>query len=167
MDSEVILGACIGALAEENVHVVLTTGHHSIPEDYLPLPDNFRFEKYLPGLSLAKRCDLMIHHGGYGSCQTGLISGTPAVIIPTFSERESNARRIASLGAGEFVLPEASEDGKKRIEIGSLQKKVKDVLETPRYRECAETYGKVLRSYGGIDGAVDLIDGMIAGREVR
>jgi hypothetical protein len=95
VDSEVILGACIGALADENVNVVLTTGHHSIPKEYLPLPDNFCFERYLPGLSLAKRCDLMIHHGGYGSCQTGLISGTPAVIIPTFSERESNARRIA------------------------------------------------------------------------
>jgi len=112
VDSEVILGACIEALGDEKIQVVLTTGHHPIPEDYLPLPGNFRFERYLPGLRLAERSDLMIHHGGYGSCQTGLFTGTPAVIIPTFSERESNARRMASLGAGEFVLPETGADGK-------------------------------------------------------
>jgi len=48
---------------------------------------------------MAERSDLLIHHGGYGSCQTGLVTGTPAVIIPTYAERESNARRIAALGA--------------------------------------------------------------------
>jgi UDP:flavonoid glycosyltransferase YjiC (YdhE family) len=163
VDSEVILGACIEALGDGDVQVILTTGHHPIPEHYLPLPDNFRFERYLPGLTLAKRCDLMIHHGGYGSCQTGLFSGTPAVIIPTFSERESNARRIASLGAGEFVLPEAGEEGRKRIEISLLRKKVEDVLATPGYREKAKTYGEVLRSYGGVAGAVDLIENLAKG----
>jgi UDP:flavonoid glycosyltransferase YjiC (YdhE family) len=164
VDSEVILGACIEALGDEDVQVVLTTGHHPIPEHYLPLPENFRFEPFLPGLRLAKRCDLMIHHGGYGSCQTGLISGTPAVIIPTFSERESNARRIAALGAGEFVLPETTSDGEKRIEINSLKKKVMNVLEKSEYRESAGKYGEVLRSYGGVEGAVDLIENMDGAR---
>jgi len=161
VDSEVILEACVEALGDEDVQVILTTGHHSIPEHYLPLPDNFRFERYLPGLSLAKRCDLMIHHGGYGSCQTGLFSGTPAVIIPTFSERESNARRIASLGAGEFVLPLETADGRKRVEISSLKRTVRDVLKTPGYRERARRYGEVLRSYGGVEEAVDLIDDLV------
>jgi UDP:flavonoid glycosyltransferase YjiC (YdhE family) len=46
------------------------------------------------------------HHGGYGSCQTGLVPGTPALILPTFPERESNARRIRQMEAGNppFVL---------------------------------------------------------------
>ena len=34
-----------------------------------------------------KRSDLLIHHGGYGSCQIGFCTGTPDVIIPTYSER--------------------------------------------------------------------------------
>ena len=86
------------------------------------------------------------------------------MIIPTFSERESNARRIASLGAGEFLLPEAGADGKKRIEASHLRKIVKEVLETPSYREETEKYGELLRSYGGVDEAVDLIEKLAGGK---
>ncbi len=41
-DSLVVLQACIAALASEEVHVVLTTGHHPLPQELLPLPANFR-----------------------------------------------------------------------------------------------------------------------------
>jgi len=54
---------------------------------------------------MAGRCDLMVHHGGHGSVITGLQAGTPAVIVPTITERESNARRFVALGAGEMVMP--------------------------------------------------------------
>jgi UDP:flavonoid glycosyltransferase YjiC (YdhE family) len=158
LDSEVILLASIEALAELDAHVVLTTGHHSIPAEYLPLPANFHFAPYLPGLSLAERCDLMIHHGGYGSCQTGLFTGTPAVIVPTFSERESNARRIASLGAGVFILPEASATGGKKIAIDTFKERVMHVLRTPKFRECAKKYRELIRSYGGVDKILNLIE---------
>src|SRR5215510_1678795 len=105
-DSLVVLQACIAALASEEVHVVLTTGHHALPQELLPLPANFHHEPYLPGLAMAERSDLLIHHGGYGSCQTGLYAGKPAVIIPTYSERESNARRVVATGAGALVRVE-------------------------------------------------------------
>ena len=163
LDSEVILFVCIEALAELDVQVVLTTGHHAIPEEYLPLPENFYFASYLPGLSLSKRCDLMIHHGGYGSCQMGLFTGTPAVIVPTFSERESNARRIASLGAGVFVLPEATATGGKRIEIEEFKAQVVHVLNTPSFRECAKKYSGVVRSCGGIEKALNMIEKVVNG----
>lgn len=161
VDSEVILHACIEALAGLDVNVVLTTGHHSIPEEYLPLPDNFRFAPYLPGLSLADRCDLMIHHGGYGSCQTGIFSGTPAVIIPTFSERESNARRIDSLGAGVFVLPEETANGNKKIAINKFKERVLHVLRTPMFRKNAKKYSEEVRSYGGIEKVLSLIEEVV------
>jgi UDP:flavonoid glycosyltransferase YjiC (YdhE family) len=158
LDSEVILLACIEVLAELDVHVVLTTGHHSIPEEYMPLPDNFHFAPYLPGLSLAERCDLMIHHGGYGSCQTGLFTGTPAVIIPTFSERESNARRISSLGAGVFILPEVTATGRKEIAIDNFKEQVLHVLKTSKFRRCAKKYSELIRPYGGVDKVLDMIE---------
>ncbi|HOO90126.1 MAG TPA: hypothetical protein PLA74_04815, partial [Syntrophales bacterium] len=87
-DSEVVLQACIEALGDEDIQVVLSTGHHSLPECFASLPRNFRHEPFVPGLAMAERSDLLIHHGGYGSCQTGLYTGTPALIIPTYSERE-------------------------------------------------------------------------------
>ena len=161
LDSDVILYASINTLAEEDVTVILTTGHHELPEEILPLPDNFHFSKYLPGLRLSEICDLIIHHGGYGSCQTGLFTGTPQVIIPTFSERESNARRIASLGAGEFVLPKTTTNNKKDIDLSEFRKKVKQVLSMPDYLKNAERYSQKLKTYGGPKKAVGVIENFV------
>ncbi|UCC80367.1 MAG: hypothetical protein JSW64_03115 [Candidatus Zixiibacteriota bacterium] len=157
-DSDIILYASIKVLAKEDVTVILTTGHHELPEELLPLPDNFHFSKYLPGLRLAATCDLMIHHGGYGSCQTGLYTGTPSVIIPTFSERESNARRIAALGAGEYVLPKTNSNNKKEIDLSEFRDKVKKVLSTPTYFENAKIYSEKLKTYGGPEKAAEFIE---------
>jgi UDP:flavonoid glycosyltransferase YjiC (YdhE family) len=157
-DSEIIIRACIEGLGDEDVQVVLTTGHHSLPKKYQPLPGNFHFATYVPGLTLAEKCDVLIHHGGYGSCQTGLYSGTPAVIIPTFSERESNARRIASLGAGEFIVPTTDKSGRKEITLDEFRAKVRQVLSSPTYTENAKRYGEILKSYGGVEPAVSLIE---------
>jgi UDP:flavonoid glycosyltransferase YjiC (YdhE family) len=157
-DSDIILYASINVLGNEDVTVILTTGHHQLPEEVLPLPDNFHFSEFLPGLRLAEICDLMIHHGGYGSCQTGLFTGTPSVIIPTFSERESNARRIASLGAGEFVLPKTNSKNKKEIDLSEFREKVKTVLSTSSYYKIAEIYSKKLKTYGGPQKAVEIIE---------
>jgi len=81
----VILGACIEALAGEDVHAILTTGHHSLPGDYLPLPDNFRFEAYLPGFSLArllrKKVKEVLATPTYGESR-GLIPESPPLACP-------------------------------------------------------------------------------------
>jgi len=159
VDSEIIIQAAVQVLAEEDVTVILTTGHHELPEELLPLPDNFYFAKYLPGLRLAEICDLMIHHGGYGSCQTGLYTGTPAVIIPTFSERESNARRIAALSAGEFVLPVLNAVNEKAVDLNEFRAKVKMVLATPSYLKNAKKYSKLLKTFGGPQKAAQKIKG--------
>lgn len=164
LDSEVVLRACIAVLADMEIQVVLTTGHHPLPGEFRPLPSNFLFARYVPGLLMAERCSLMIHHGGYGSCQTGLYSGTPAVIIPTFSERESNARRIASLGAGEYVLPETDETGRKQIDLDEFRSKVSEVLSKPAYAQNAEHCGNILRSYDGAQEAARLIVDAATGR---
>jgi UDP:flavonoid glycosyltransferase YjiC (YdhE family) len=158
MDSAVVLHACVEALAGKDVQVVLTTGHHALPRQIQPLPANFRHEAYVPGLDMARRSDLLIHHGGYGSCQTGLYTGTPAVIIPTYSERESNARRVAALGAGEFLVPESGTWGEKRLSANALWAKVERVLCDPAFAANARRVGEMLRTYGGAATAAGLID---------
>ena len=161
-DSAVVLRACIDALEDEAVQVILTTGHHSLPRRFLPLPSNFRHEPFVPGLAMAERSDLLIHHGGYGSCQTGLYTGTPAVIIPTFSERESNARRIAAQGAGDFVLPISDASGrKKHVRAQELRVKVNHVLYDSSFEENAKRVSERLKSYGGANEAGRLIEGFV------
>jgi UDP:flavonoid glycosyltransferase YjiC (YdhE family) len=108
---------------------------------------------------MAEKSDLMIHHGGYGSCQTGLYVGTPAVIIPTMSERESNARRVAAQGAAELVLPTSDVFGKKKkVESAELAAKVRRVLSTPSYKKNAERISGRLKEYGGALQAAPLIE---------
>ncbi len=164
MDSALVIRASITALANEEVQVVLTTGHHDLPKEFLPLPANFRHVPYVPGLMMAKRSNLMIHHGGYGSCQTGLYIGTPAVILPTYSERESNARRIRAVGAGEFIVPEVDASGKKRyISPDELRAKVRQVLSTPSYTENARRISEKLQTIGGIAWTARLIESFCHG----
>jgi UDP:flavonoid glycosyltransferase YjiC (YdhE family) len=160
LDSMVVLQSCVAALAGENVNVVLTTGYHLLPKQVLPLPSNFHHEPYVPGLAMAERSDLLIHHGGYGSCQTGLYMGKPAVIIPTFSERESNARRVAATGAGAWVQVENGPGGK-RVNVEKLRSTIKCVLSDPAFANNARRVSRMLRSYGGPSQAAHLIEQFI------
>ncbi|HTY64885.1 MAG TPA: nucleotide disphospho-sugar-binding domain-containing protein [Acidobacteriota bacterium] len=166
-DSEVVLQSSVKALAKENLQVVLTTGHQDLPKAYSPLPPNFHFEPFVPGLDMARRSDLMIHHGGYGSCQTGLYMGIPQVIIPTMSERESNARRVLQQGAGEIVLPTSDPSGtNKKVDASELAAKVRKVLSTPSYKENALRVSAKLREYGGAPKAAQLIEEYLAQKHV-
>ncbi len=166
VDSSIVIRSCLAALANEDVQVILTTGHHALPKDILPLPANFRHTPYVPGLIMAKRSNLMIHHGGYGSCQTGLYTGTPAVIIPTYSERESNARRVSAVGAGEFILPTADASGRKKYVVpDELRAKIIQVLSTPSYTENAKRISEKMQTMGGISWTADLIEDFGQGRQ--
>ncbi len=98
-DSIVVIRAAITALADARAKVVLTTGHQPLPDEVGALPANFRHAGYVPGLAMARRSDLMVHHGGHGSCQTGLSTGTPAVIIPTYSGSCSTLLRVGVIEA--------------------------------------------------------------------
>jgi len=156
LNSVVVLHACKEALAQEGMHVVLTTGHHPLPKSLLPLPANFRHEPYVPGLQMAKRADLLIHHGGYGSCQTGLYAGKPAVILPTYSERLSNARRMEAAGAAQIVAVRHV-GGKKQVRSEELRAAVKRVIADPAFSANARQLGEKLQSYGGPPRAARLI----------
>jgi UDP:flavonoid glycosyltransferase YjiC (YdhE family) len=157
LDSIVVLQACKEALAGEDLHVVLATGHHPLPKSLLPLPANFRHEAYVPGLQMAGKADLLIHHGGYGSCQTGLYAGKPAIILPTYSERLSNSRRMEAAGAAQIVAVRHV-DRKKQVKSEELRAAVKRVIADPSFSANAKRLGEKLRSYGGAPRAARLIE---------
>ncbi|MBI3137191.1 MAG: hypothetical protein HYZ15_01260 [Sphingobacteriales bacterium] len=162
-DSSSMLKACFEALGNSDWTVVLSRGYHEPAKEQGALPSNFISVPFVPGLLMGGRADLLIHHGGYGSCQTGLVCGKPSLVLPTFSERESNARRIAKLGSGDYVLPQQAA-GKKVFNAGEIREKVKTILSDPRYRVCAEKQRDELLRYGGAPGAADLIEKFTGGR---
>jgi len=81
------------------------------------------------------------------------------LIIPTFSERESNARRIAAVGAGDFVLVTSDATGKnKRVSAEEVRTKVFRILSDSSYRENAMRVRERLRAFGGAPEAARLIE---------
>ncbi|MGA2003278.1 MAG: nucleotide disphospho-sugar-binding domain-containing protein [Terriglobales bacterium] len=163
-DSIIVIRAAIAALADAPVQAVLTTGYQEMPPEFGALPANFHHAAYLPGRAMAERCELMVHHGGHSSVMTGLSAGTPAVIIPTITERESNARRVAALGAGEVVMPVNRADGEKDINVADFGAKVHRVLNEPSYRVSARRIAESMRKFGGAKGAAERIEQFAAGR---
>ena len=164
VDSIVVIRAAISALAEEPVDVVLTTGYQELPEEFQTLPKNFRHAAYLPGQLMAERADLIVFHGGHSTVMTSMKAGTPAVIIPTITERESNARRVAALGAGEVVMPVTGADGEKRIDVADFHAKVMHVLNEPAYRQSAKRVSESMRQFGGAPAAAECIEKFVCGR---
>jgi MGT family glycosyltransferase len=164
IDSIVVIRAAIAVFGDAPVQVVLTTGYQDVPEEFGTLPSNFHHAAYLPGRAIAERCDLMVHHGGHSSVMTGLSAGTPAVIIPTITERESNARRLAALGAGEIVLPVDGADGEKHIDVAEFSAKVHRVLNDPGYLRSARRVAESMRKFGGAQEAADRIERFAGGK---
>jgi len=163
IDSIVVIRAAIEALGDMPVHVVLTTGFQEVPDEVGTLPPNFTHAAYLPGLAMAERCDLMVHHGGHGSVMTGLWAGTPAVIVPTITERESNARRLVAAGAGEIVMPMTRADGEKAIVAVEFGVAVNRVLKDAAYRHSAKRVSESMRHYAGAKAAADRVEQFAAG----
>ena len=158
IDSIVVIRAAIEALGKKEVQVVLSSGFQQVPAEIGQLPSNFHHATYLPGPAMAERCDLMLHHGGHSSVMTGLAAGTPAVMIPTITERVCNARRLAALGAGEVVMPATGADGEKRIDMRDFCTKIQRVLCEPSYRNAACRVAESMRQYGGAAQAADRIE---------
>jgi hypothetical protein len=150
-------------LGDMPVHVVLTTGYRGVPGEVGALPPNFTHADYLPGLAMAERCDLMVHHGGHGSVMTGLQAGTPAVIVPTITERENNARRLVAFGAGEIVIPVTRADGEKTIDAVEFGAAVNRVLKDEAYRHSAKRVSESMRQYAGAKGVAHQVEQFAAG----
>src|SRR5262249_37798916 len=154
LDSIVVLEACVGALVGVDASIVLTTGHHAFPKELPPLPANFYHAKYVPGLRMARKADLLIHHGGCAACRDRPWAGKPSVIIPAFSERLSNAKRLERVGAAILVEP-TIDRGRKRVAPDALRRAIVTALADARYRQNARATGESLAGLGGAKRAAD------------
>lgn len=143
------------------VQVVLTTGHHALPRRFLPLPANFHYAPYVPGLAMAERDDLLIHHSGYGSCQTGLYTGTPFDHPDVFRAGKQCLPDCRRWGLADSVSPTSDDTGRnKRVSAYKVRAKVFRILWDSSYRENAMKVRERLRAFGGAPEAARLIEAL-------
>lgn len=102
---------------------------------------------------------MLVHHGGYGSCQTGLHAGKPAVILPTYSERESNARRMVAIGAA-IIVPVTTTSSGKHVDPHALAEAVMHALSDRSLATNARAAADKLRAEGGSERATELIENL-------
>jgi UDP:flavonoid glycosyltransferase YjiC (YdhE family) len=91
---------------ELDVELIVSTGSltdKKIAQNYLEengIPDkNITLVDWIPMGVAYKNSDLVIHHGGHGSCTSQFIYNVSSVIIPTLTERMYNSKIMETLGA--------------------------------------------------------------------
>jgi UDP:flavonoid glycosyltransferase YjiC (YdhE family) len=136
------------------------------------IPDNLRRQFESPRMiistkpfkliKLMKDCDLAIGNAGHAMTAGMLMAGVPLLLLPTHLERFLLATRIAALGAGVAVNPEAPSPDFTVV--------IRNLLDAPAYRENARLFaGK----YAGFnqdeqqDHIVARIEAIAAGKQVN
>jgi len=153
-DSAVVVESTLAAVANLEVDLVVAGGYQALPQN---IPANVTVLDYAPGQALAGRADVIVHHGGHGSTLTGLTAGTPALVIPTYSERESNGRRTALLGAGLCLAPE-ERDGERVLEPSVVATALRQLLTDVDYRQNAKRAGDDLAALPGAAAVVEAVE---------
>ncbi|MGD1902191.1 MAG: glycosyltransferase [Geitlerinemataceae cyanobacterium] len=148
------------ATACENLsaQLVISLGGSGDPADLPPLPGNPIVVRYAPQIELLKKATLTITHAGMNTTLESLTHGVPMVAIPVTNDQPGIAARIKWTGAGEFVPLD-------RLDAETLRKLVSQVLETPSYRDRAQSFAEEIATSGGTKLAVSIIETALADKQ--
>ena len=161
--------AAIEALAPLAIRILLTVGDAEREIAELgEVPSNVHVETWVPHDDVARRADVIVCHGGFGSTLGALAHGTPLVVLPLFSNDQwENGEAVARAGAGMTVADDASE--RKVLDLpgptttGELARAVTSVLEDPTYRREAVRVADAIRALPSVDESVQFIEGIAGG----
>lgn len=137
------LVARLGPLTERGVQVVVAAGAADLSR--LQAPPGVYLEQYVNTDALLPRCDLVCCHGGNGTLYQALAHGLPCVVVATHAEQHYGGKRIRQLGLGRATTLKQL----RRRGMASLVEDVRQVLETPVYREAARAFASRLKVWDG------------------
>ncbi|GAA3053445.1 glycosyltransferase [Kitasatospora albolonga] len=60
---------------------------------------------WLPFDTVARSCDLLVHHAGGGTALTGMVYGIPQLVVPNMPKLVAPSQRLAAYGAARVILP--------------------------------------------------------------
>jgi UDP:flavonoid glycosyltransferase YjiC (YdhE family) len=112
-------------LAGMDVRTVAVTTVHG---DGLAFGDNVLLCDFLPSHEVMPLCDAAVIHGGQGTVQTAIASGTPFVGIPLQPEQNVNLGIVEGWGGGRTL-------SLRQLRRGRLRPALEEVLANPRFKE--------------------------------
>jgi tylactone mycaminosyltransferase/glycosyltransferase DesVII len=88
--------------------VVVVLGHADRGSARTGWPAGARVADWVDLPAEIRRCALVVHHAGAGTCWAALTRGVPAVCLPQTADQFRNAGLVAAAGAGVTVPPEVT-----------------------------------------------------------
>jgi UDP:flavonoid glycosyltransferase YjiC (YdhE family) len=158
----------IDALSPLPVRLLVTVGDDAREiEELGKVPSNARVETWVPHDDVARRADVIVCHGGFGSTLGALAHGTPLVILPLFSSDQwANGEAVARAGAGITI---GDDRGARNVldlpaaeTIGGLASAVSSVVDDPRYQREAGRIADAMSALPSIDESVQLLERIAA-----
>jgi UDP:flavonoid glycosyltransferase YjiC (YdhE family) len=158
----------IEALAPLSVRVLVTVGDAARKVEQLgKVPSNVRVETWVAHDDVARRADVIVCHGGFGSTLGALAHGTPLVILPLFSSDQwANGEAVARAGAGVTIADDRSArnvlDLPGAETIRGLAGAVSSVVDDPTHRREAGRIADAMSALPPVDESVQLLEGIAA-----
>jgi UDP:flavonoid glycosyltransferase YjiC (YdhE family) len=131
--------SAIGALASFPLRALITLADPKPREEFGAHAANVRVETFIPHSPILKRAVLCVAHAGHGIVAKALHFGVPMVLVPWDRDQPGVAARAEALGVARVVSRDA-------LTPETLAGAIREVLETPSYRERAQHHGERLRA---------------------
>jgi len=136
-----------------NWNAVILSPHFSVEEAYEILGKRegvYITDKFIPAQKVNAMADIVICHGGQGTVQTAIYSGTPLVGVAAQQEQFINLSNVAVRGAG-IRVPFAKWNAK------NIQKSVSKIIANKRYKEAMLKLRERINSMDGQKNAAQAI----------
>ncbi|BDW95260.1 glycosyl transferase family 1 [Thalassospira tepidiphila] len=134
------------AVSQTGVSAIVATGWGGM--DNIDWPSNILAVREVPHDWLFPKVDIVIHHGGAGTCAAAMRAGRPSIIIPFFGDQPFWAKRLHRLGVAPRPIKPA------KLDAAMLARRIKTVLETPAYRNNAARLANQIATEDGIANAI-------------
>ena len=135
------------------IRAVLLIGSDQRNRPPQKLPDSICVAEYAPYSALFSRASMVVHQGGVGTTAQCLRAGKPMLIMPYSHDQPDNARRMRRLKVARVI---------QRGNYTPLRvaRKLKAMLEEPRFAQRAEQVARMLEREDGVKAACDALEGL-------
>lgn len=123
-----------------------------------PLPESVLAIDSVPHDWLFPRTAAVVHHCGAGTTVTALAAGVPSVGVPFFADQPFWAARLAQVGAATAPVPF------RHLSADRLARAIREAAGSVELAHRAAALGAQVRAENGVARAVDVINGLGAGR---
>jgi UDP:flavonoid glycosyltransferase YjiC (YdhE family) len=145
LGQEDLLARIVAGVGSREVRGLVTTGGQA-DSAALGAPDHVQVFDWLSHPAVLPETDVVITHGGLGTCAGALSHGVPLVCLPLGRDQHLNAGRVEAVGAGISLPSEASPD--------AIAAALDLVLGDPAYQAAAQRVAEESRAAGGPPAAV-------------